>query len=356
MQPVKMRVFLPLLCVLLVSCGKEGYEFSNQHTEELFWVTYQESTMPVVVSGNSASDIVILKVHGGPGGSSVQEFQAADWVEAFENDYLMAYWDQPFAGYSINESFPDIETFDLSYFRKSLAAVTAFIRLTYPGKKIVLWGQSWGGLVVCDFITETENQASYDGWILESALNTNGLRDHNGLRESMMQVAAQRAAAGETRWAEELTWMEQNPYIPGVWDRDLWFRYEGYADELLGDLDPDPSLYIRKRKPRNHILRQITHRQRSQYNVFGSAFNSDLFTSDKVYTFNKDPQIPNITKKGLFIQGKLDRSVSAISSEAFSVLVGPLLDFKMYPNSGHNPSIVDYDLFVADVKLYLEQL
>jgi pimeloyl-ACP methyl ester carboxylesterase len=66
--------------------------------------------------------------------------------------------------------------------------------------------------------------------------------------------------------------------------------------------------------------------------------------------------IPNITKKGIFIQGKFDRSVSVTSSVKFSELSAPFTKMIIYEASGHNPSITERDRFIHDVRDYLRDL
>ena len=251
---------LLLISLSLTSCQEVDFTVSPNHIEELHWVKYEQSSMPIIIAGNESSDLIIIRIHGGPGASSIQEYQASDWVDAFENDYLMAYWDQPFSGFSINENFPEIENFDVSYYRQSLEVVVEFINSIMPGKKIVLWGQSWGGLIVSDFITEPGLQSQYAGWINESGINTNGFRDYMGLRASIIEGAQVRVSQGESRWIQELKWMEQNPYDPSFKDLDNWIKYENYADELLGPLDTEPVPINFKR--RNNFFRETIHRQR----------------------------------------------------------------------------------------------
>jgi pimeloyl-ACP methyl ester carboxylesterase len=343
-----------ILFAVLFSCNKEDYSVSPNHTEELYWVKFKQSSMPVVVTGNPNSDIIIIKVHGGPGASAIQEYQASDWVDAFENEFLMAYWDQPFAGFSINDNFPQISNFDIAHYRQSLETVVDFLLFLYPEKKIVFWGQSWGGLIVCDYITELSNQNKYAGWILESALNTNGFRDYIGIRESIIEQANVKIVQGESKWAQELHWINQNPYDSTFKSQEKWERYEKYADELLAPLDPEPVPTNFKR--RNNLLRETIHRQRMMCNLTGQPFNSDLFLSDKVYFFNKDNKIGNISKQGIVIQGKFDRSVSVKSTEEFANLSSQVTTLFIYNSSGHNPSFTERDRFINDVKNYLRTL
>jgi pimeloyl-ACP methyl ester carboxylesterase len=66
--------------------------------------------------------------------------------------------------------------------------------------------------------------------------------------------------------------------------------------------------------------------------------------------------ISNISKKGIFVQGKNDRSVSVKSSIEFVQLSAPFSTMLIYESSGHNPSITERDRFVNDVKNYLKGL
>jgi pimeloyl-ACP methyl ester carboxylesterase len=349
-----MRTLLCLVFVLLASCRSEQSFLSPNRIEELHWVQFRQSSMPVVLAGNAGSDVIIVKIHGGPGASAIQEYQASDWVDAFENDYLMAYWDQPFAGYSRNSSFPDITALDLAHYRQALEVVVRRLNTIMPGKKIVFWGQSWGGLVLSDFITEPDLQSLYAGWINESGLNTNGYRDYMGLRASIMEEAERRISRGESRWITELEWMKQHPYDPSFKDDAKWDRYETYADELLGPFDPEPVPPAFARRER--FLSDAADRKRLRRNLFEEPLNAALFAGDKIYFFDKDHMISNITRSGLFIQGRSDRSVSLKSSLEFARRSAPFTTMLVYDSSGHNPSYTERERFIRDVRRYLDSL
>ena len=148
--------------------------------------------------------------------------------------------------------------------------------------------------------------------------------------------------------------IHQHTYDSTFKNREIWERYEKYADELLAALDPEPLSTNFKR--RNEFLRETINRQRMMHNLTGKPFNSDLFLSDKVYLFNKDSKIANISNKGIFIQGKFDRSVSVKSTEEFANLSSQVTTLFIYNSSGHNPSYTERERFISDVKNYLNKL
>ena len=77
------------------SCKKEGVGLSA-NADEIFWLSNAGADMPVWVKGNTASKVMILFLHGGPGDGSYRyaNFQ----TDQLWQQYSVAYWDQRDAG------------------------------------------------------------------------------------------------------------------------------------------------------------------------------------------------------------------------------------------------------------------
>ncbi|HEY5370979.1 MAG TPA: hypothetical protein VIJ75_18495 [Hanamia sp.] len=90
------QIFIIILSlVTLTSCKKEAVRLST-NANDIFWLSNAGADMPIWVKGNTASKIMILFIHGGPGDGSYG-------YTGFETDqlwkqYSIAYWDQRDAG------------------------------------------------------------------------------------------------------------------------------------------------------------------------------------------------------------------------------------------------------------------
>ena len=71
-------IIISMSSLFFTGCKKE-FAGLSANANEIFWVTNNGADMPVRVEGNTASHIIILIVHGGPGDGS---FDYADYKTA----------------------------------------------------------------------------------------------------------------------------------------------------------------------------------------------------------------------------------------------------------------------------------
>ena len=92
-----MKNIIKTLCffILLASCQKEELWYEGDY----FFLRHKGADMPIWVRGNTQSNIFILHLHGGPGGSSIDEGVEKVYLP-LESDYAMVYWDQRGSGAS----------------------------------------------------------------------------------------------------------------------------------------------------------------------------------------------------------------------------------------------------------------
>ncbi|NIJ52280.1 alpha/beta fold hydrolase [Dyadobacter arcticus] len=158
-------LLLLLLCILaasIIACQKEDVG-SGTAIQDLFYVENQGAKMPVLMEGNIDSGVILLWVHGGPGGTAIG-FQNDEFISAqVEPKYAVAYWDQRAAGGSQGSGSPKL---DLSQYVEDLKKVVLVLKSRYgANQKIFLLSHSWGGLIAPAFLTEGNNQDMIAGWI-----------------------------------------------------------------------------------------------------------------------------------------------------------------------------------------------
>ena len=153
--------YLPLLLLFFIaSCQKEKTS-SGTAIQDLFYVENDGAKMPVLVEGNAASKIMVLFVHGGPGGSGISLNNSADMTTYLESTYAVAYWDQRGAG-TAQGNGP--LTFDA--YVEDMAKVIAVLKHRYGSDiKLFVMSHSWGGLIVPGYLTQNSNQNEVKGWI-----------------------------------------------------------------------------------------------------------------------------------------------------------------------------------------------
>ena len=93
------NIFLLLLLAGILSCQKEKITIGTS-VQDFFYVENDGAKMPVVVEGNTASKIMVLFVHGGPGGTGIGFNNDENSTLYLKKNYAVAYWDQRGAGTS----------------------------------------------------------------------------------------------------------------------------------------------------------------------------------------------------------------------------------------------------------------
>ena len=83
---MKWVVQLILFSILFTSCQKEG---DLTLVDEVFWVRTQGADMPIHLHGNLTSQVILLVVHGGPGGNGL-EYRAGKYTVPLEERYAVA--------------------------------------------------------------------------------------------------------------------------------------------------------------------------------------------------------------------------------------------------------------------------
>jgi pimeloyl-ACP methyl ester carboxylesterase len=163
MEQAKKLNWVFLICyVVLLGCKKENTTIGTD-VQDYFYVSNEGAKMPVLVEGNTASGIILVWVHGGPGGTSIG-FQNDAYISKYlETEFAVAYWDQRAAGGSQGSFTPKLE---IGQFGEDLKKVIQVLKHRYGSEsKVFILSHSFGGLVAPAFLTEGDNQNLVNGWI-----------------------------------------------------------------------------------------------------------------------------------------------------------------------------------------------
>ena len=225
-----------LVCIFLIMLLVTG---CSEHTLEgdHFFVRSSGADMPVIVQGNMDSDIYIIFLHGGPGGSATQ----ASFLNVFhqlEDDYALVYWDQRASG--LSQGNPNPSTFTVEQFVNDLDLVVDVVNDRYSDPQIFLFGHSWGGALGSAYLTTDQLQDKITGFI-----NTDS--GHNLLEGLPKSVDWLEAFADSlismnmetSYWREVLNWCQNEPDMTVP---ENYFEYADYireSDAYL--LQPDSS-------------------------------------------------------------------------------------------------------------------
>jgi pimeloyl-ACP methyl ester carboxylesterase len=166
-------LFILLTIGLLSSCQKEQITLGT-NISETFYLQNKGASMRIQVEGNTASKVIMLVVHGGPGASSYP-YNNKYLTDLIEPKYAVAYWDQRVAGASQGN---DTDDFNLETMVEDLKKVILLLKNRYGSDvSIFLMGHSFGGMPTAGFLVDAENQKLIKGWIFACASHNYKLND-----------------------------------------------------------------------------------------------------------------------------------------------------------------------------------
>ena len=138
-------ILLFITAIILASCTKTDFLSDGDY----YHLDNDGAKMPLWVTGNLESDVILVTVHGGPGDTGM-DFHISTGFKSLEKDYGIAYWDQRFSG--IAQGDPNVSTLNADQFIEDTEKMVELIKYHYPGKKLFLLGHSWGGQLTAGYL------------------------------------------------------------------------------------------------------------------------------------------------------------------------------------------------------------
>jgi pimeloyl-ACP methyl ester carboxylesterase len=333
------QLFLIILIPLLFTCQKD-----NLYTEgDYFFLRNKGADMPVWVRGNINSKVFIIHLHGGPGGSSINEAEQKVYLD-LEKDYTMVYWDQRGSGCSQGKAKP--ETMTMEQFVEDLEKLVAVIKSKYNNPIVFLHGHSWGGALGTAFLIKGNNQNLINGWIeLDGAHNFK-----KGLESSVNWIknyAQNQISIGRdvSFWQDALDWYSANSVMTTVEQMKI------HCDTYL----PKANGYIYDIN--NPSLSNFTG---GTLNSPGGYSNGDYAQKNLVVELLKgySDQMFKITIPTLILWGQHDGILPVdLAQDAIDHLGTPTNDKSVYifQNSAHSPNREEPTIFNEKMRSFIEQ-
>ncbi|MDX1908733.1 MAG: alpha/beta hydrolase [Bacteroidia bacterium] len=298
------------------------------NVNETIYVQSEGASMRVNLRGNLASKVVMLVVHGGPGGASY--FYRTPAVGRLEAKYAVAYWDQRVAGASQGGS--NNNTVVMAQYGEDLRKVILTLRHKYGADlQVFLMGQSWGGMVCAQFMTEGDNQELVSGWISANATHNWALND-SLTRVKLIEFGTEQIGSGKNveKWQEIVDYCQANAgELTAEISTQLNF-YAWEALELIEGFTPfDEDEVLRE----NLISERIPYTQ-AFLNLLNPA-NSNL--SNSVIEVEFSSRLFRITKPVLALSGNYDFVVPEGNAiELIDSVSSAVKERKLFLHSGHN--------------------
>ncbi len=302
--------------------------------------------MPIVVRGNKASNIFILFIHGGPGGTSIQKIGLPAFNE-LEEDYAMVYWDQRASGSSQGNSPDDLLTLD--QFVEDLDKVVILLKDRYNNPEIFLMGHSWGGCLGTAYLADPIRQSKIKGWIEVDGAHDNPQGDDLS-KEFVTSYAQDQVDKGidVDFWNYALGWYEENPNFTS----DQMEHYS-FLEKCHGYV-ADPSL---KRSPKTFPEYSFSYLFSSPADVLAALTNyRHVIGKFIISDIDLTVRMKNITIPSLIVWGKKDGVIPyPMSGQAMNALGSTEKHLLTLDNSGHFGYYEEPGEFVKGVREFIER-
>ena len=340
-----MKRLLPILLIiiLIAGCKKDAVHLST-NANEIFWLSNAGADMPVWVKGNTASKIMILFLHGGPGDGSYR--YAGYQTDQLWKNYSVAYWDQRDAGAAAGNS--NYSNLTLNQMIDDLEKLVLVIKYRYGNDmEIFLMGHSFGGLLGSGFLVKDDNQINIRGWI-----EVDGAHDYpesNTLeRQMLIDTGTSEIVKGNNvqQWTPIVNYCNSHPANLSL---DVDLQTDIYAAQAEDYVDINhtstPIDYFSVSSPISFGINLYYLNSSAAGRKFLQSLEPEAFT-DQLY---------KITIPSLLIWGKYDFTVPPGSGvHALNNLGSAYKHLVIMTKSGHIPMNSEPDLFTQTVSEYIE--
>ncbi|MEL6650314.1 MAG: alpha/beta hydrolase [Bacteroidota bacterium] len=318
---------------------------------EVIYIRRDGADMPAYIYGNTDSKVLVLIVHGGPGGNGL-EYRSGSWAEAMEQDYGMVYWDQ--RGQGSSQGNYDERSLNIGNMVEDLHFLVQTLKAHYGADyKIFMLGHSWGGTLTASYVLTEDYQNELAGW-----LEVDGAHDLPLLnRESIImyrtigQAELDKGGDNTDRW-QEIVDFANGVDINNITDEEsgqinsFGFEAEGMLEDVFQPDDP-PTAGI------SHFLFGSPTNPLTSF-LSGNATNSAL--NDEIEATALTDQFNRLEIPVIYLWGKYDFVVPpALAFSAFNWTSSPDKELVIFEHSGHSPMSNEPELFTKAVKDFVEK-
>jgi proline iminopeptidase len=338
------KILLFIFIVSFSACQKENVTLGTS-VYETFFVQHKGASMPIHVSGNTASKVMLIFIPGGPGGPGLV-YKTKD-MEKIEEKYAIAYINQRECGISQGKS-TEPNTMDLM--TEDLEIMIETLKSRY-GKdlSVFILGHSFGGMAVSAYVTKGNNQQTIKGWI-----DADGISDYaaigNLTRDMYLKYGQQEIALGKkvAEWTPIVEWCKAHPNK--LTSDEIQFINQQTDGEDLMDEYINPVDYGKQSTYFSTLSSKFDFPVVPYaINIFttgalGSSLSKDIET--KAY----HQKMKNVTIPSLFLVGKYDfLCPPALHQDAFDNTASKDKKIVIFPKSGHQTYLNEPELFVKEV-------
>lgn len=318
-----------LALYVLTGCQQEQITISTR-ANDTFYLNSLGSSMRVNVRGNASSKVIMVIVHGGPGGSAYL-YRTNEVIRIIESKYAVAYWDQRNSGASQGDDNGNSAT--VAQFGDDLKQVIYLLKHRYGSTtSVFIMGQSWGGIVTTEFVTKAGNQNLINGWVFANASHNYQLND-SLTKQMLIRFGSNEIARGRNvaKWSRIVDFCQSVTLPTDDQEADQLNLYAGDALSLIDGFTPlneDQIFYQKVRSPTD------------EYPPFTSSFVNLIATNplDKqARLLDYSSQLSKVTIPVLVCAGRYDFVCPpGLGDDLFNKISSTKKRKLLFQNTGHN--------------------
>jgi pimeloyl-ACP methyl ester carboxylesterase len=330
----------------LMACTENPADLSD------YWYFRTDGVdLPVRVEGNLESGVILLMLHGGPGGSAVDYNYGYD-TDLIEDAFAVAYFDQRTQGGTHGNYGAELLT--IQQVATDTANLVDALRDRYgDDRQVWLYGHSWGGMLGTATLLDTD--ADVDGWIEAAGSHDYPLNDVYTAQKFISQAADVALDSSVNQESAEF-WDEVGGFAGGLDLEDIsesdslqlnQYAFEAESHVELASSDEFGEGLLR------YMLLNPTVKSTSWWSGLwgGNALNDDAYTTS--YT----PRLGELSVPSLFIYGDLDFVCpKELGEDAFNAVEaqGIATDFVVLEASGHSLMVNQPEAFAEEIITFVD--
>lgn len=333
---------LSLFIITIASCTQENTETY----ERFFFRTSDGADLAVEVDGNRNSEVFILLLHGGPGGSGF-EYNIGEYSEKLESDYAVVYLDQ--RGQGASQGSYSSEQVTLQRFADDIYDLTLFLKQKYGQDiSVFVMGHSWGGTTGTYAMLHTDVQNEIKGWIEVDGAHDIPLLNKEAIKLFLeignLEIAAENNVSDWQEIVDFASAVDTNNITEeeGGQINSYGFTAEGLLSQIvLGESGT------------------LSHSLVTAPTMTLSAYISGMLTASAIMAETEKvamtDELYKISIPTLLLWGKYDFVVPpALGESAFANISSTEKELVIFDYSGHSPMDTEAAKFVDEVVEFVE--
>ncbi len=337
-------ILVVVVSLLLAQSGCKIDTITTGSVNDDVYIKQKNQSLFLKVAGYVGSRKLLLIVHGGPGGNSL-DYRDALVTESLEKEIAVAYWDQRNSGKSQGNGGDK----GLEAYRDDFVTIVKYLKAKYgEDLQIYVMGHSWGGFLTPYFLGYERNQDLVKGWIQVDGAHNYPMND--SLTQDMLYKRAEYEIKFNTDSSKAARWQAIFDYCKS---HDLSQGYD--VSVQLNQFAYDAESYI---DSVNSPVNFSRYEESASYkhNDFNGAVSGILRIDEPTYSVNPDSYLGKIQIPTLMLWGRFDFVCPKMLSDDLWGKIGSSDKTRIiFDHSGHSPMVNEPYLFWTTVLEWISQ-